>query len=275
MKKVLLVFDGHHYPQSLIDFVLELNRIQPVFLTAVFLSPMDFSALWVFPIAPGSSGPYIPGQSDVLLDEEKLSGHVKRFENTCISNDISFRIHNDTSGPVFEEVKKETRFADLMLISSEHFYNLFGDQPNEYMKEVLHTSECGILLLPDQFIFPKRLILTYDGSSSSVFAIKQFAYLLPELCSLNATLVYGNENQDKLPDQVLIEELCLKHYGNLKLQRLHTESKAQLASWIRDQSASLVISGSFGRPAISQFFKKSMLTELIRSQKLPLFIAHK
>ncbi|RYG40522.1 MAG: hypothetical protein EOO01_27150, partial [Chitinophagaceae bacterium] len=191
MKKILLVFDSHHYPQSLLDFVVNLHQLKPLSVTAVFLSPMDFSALWAFPIVPGSAGPYIAGQDDVALDEKKMHDHIQRFEATCVKNDITFRVHNDTSGLVFEEIKKESRFADLMLISSEHFYNVFGDQPNEYMKEVLHTSECAVLLLPDSFVFPKRLLLAYDGSASAVFAIKQFAYLLPELSNLDTTLVYG------------------------------------------------------------------------------------
>ena len=275
MKKILLVFDSHHFPQALLDFVVELHRLQPLTLTAVFLSPMDFSALWAFPIVPGSSGPYIAGQDDISLDEEKLQEHVKKFETACINNDITFRIHNDTTGLVFEEVKKESRFADLMVISSEHFYNIFGDQPNEYMKEVLHTSECGILLLPDQFIFPKRLLLAYDGSASSVFAIKQFAYLLPQLSKLDTTLVYGSEKDEALPEQVLAEEICLRHYGSLKLQHLHMNSGSELAGWMQQQAGALVVTGSFGRSSLSQLFKKSMLTEMIRSQKLPLFIAHK
>lgn len=275
MKKILLVFDSHHFPQSLLDFVVELHRIQAVSVTAVFLSPMDFSALWAFPIVPGSAGPYIAGQDDVVLNEEKMREHINRFEHTCINNDISFRIHNDTSGLVFEEIKKESRFADLMLISSEHFYNIFGEQPNEYMKEVLHTSECGVLLLPDTFIFPKRLLLAYDGSATSVFAIKQFAYLLPELCKLDTTIVYGSDKDEELPDQVLMEEFCLRHFGSLKLQHLSTGSASELTGWLKQQAGSMVVTGSFGRPALSQLFKKSMLTEMIRNQKLPLFISHK
>ncbi len=275
MKKILLVFDSHHYPQSLLDFVVNLHQLKPLSLTAVFLSPMDFSALWAFPIVPGSAGPYIAGQDDVALDEKKMHEHIQRFEATCLKNDITFRVHNDTSGLVFEEIKKESRFADLMLISSEHFYNVFGDQPNEYMKEVIHTSECAVLLLPDSFVFPKRLLLAYDGSASAVFAIKQFAYLLPELSNLDTTLVYGSEKDTELPDQVLAEEICLRHFGSLKLQRLYIKSASELAEWLQQQAGSLVVTGSFGRSAISQLFKKSMLTELIRSQKLPLFIAHK
>jgi hypothetical protein len=162
-----------------------------------------------------------------------------------------------------------------MIISSEHFYKQFGDQPNEYLREILRNSECSVLLLPDKCKFPQKIILSYDGSESSAFAIKQFAYLFPYLSKRKTTLVFAHENVKEEPDRDLIRELVIRHYPDLDIQLIQVESKDDLTQWLNNQQDALIVSGSFGRSALSQLFKKSFLHNLIKEQKLPLFISHK
>ena len=44
------------------------------------------------------------------------------------------------------------------------------------------------MLIPEDYKEPGTELLTYDGSESSVFRIKQFAYILPELAG-NETIL--------------------------------------------------------------------------------------
>ena len=81
------------------------------------------------------------------------------------------------------------------------------------MQEALHDIECPAVVVPENFDFPENNILAYDGSESSVFAIKQFAYLFPELASNNTILVFAKSKEvEELPDQDYIEELAARHY---------------------------------------------------------------
>lgn len=275
MKKILLVYDGNMYVPELLDFAIELNRLTPVSVTGVFLSPMDFSALWSFPVVPGTSATYINGPEEMELKEGLMERAVKDFENRCNMEGMLYKVRTNTNGLVFEAIQKESRFADLMIIGSEHFYKQFGEQPNEYLREILRTSECAVMLLPDNCKFPNRILLAYDGSESSAFAIKQFAYLFPEMRKKKTLLVYADEQVKEEPDRELIRELTVRHYPDMSVQLIQTVGRESLAQWFNNQDDAIIVAGSFGRSALSQLFKKSFLTQLIQEQKLPLFISHK
>jgi hypothetical protein len=49
-------------------------------------------------------------------------------------------------------------------------------------------------------------------------AIKQFAYLFPELCSKTVLLVYATDDPTKqIPDEEQIQELAARHFSKLSL----------------------------------------------------------
>ncbi len=117
--------------------------------------------------------------------------------------------------------------------------------------------------------------MAFDGSVSSVFAIRQFASLFPELCNRKAILVYVGDQEHSIPDQILIEELAARHFKDLTITKLTSRSKDDLNKWFPLNRDSLVISGSFGRSGLSELFKKSFIMDLIKQYKTPVFIAHK
>ncbi|HYM95517.1 MAG TPA: hypothetical protein VET23_15365, partial [Chitinophagaceae bacterium] len=123
--------------------------------------------------------------------------------------------------------------------------------------------------------FPSSNLLTYDGSEASVYAIKQFAYLFPEFTDNKTILIYIKEKGEKeLPEQVSIEELAARHFKDLTLLRLEANPKKYFSSWLLENKGGILISGAFGRSALSRSFRKSFVTETIREHKLPVFIAH-
>ncbi|MFN8246297.1 MAG: hypothetical protein U0T56_07950 [Ferruginibacter sp.] len=273
MKKIIIAFDGMHFAEPAMHFAASLHAHSPVHVTGVFLNSVDYTALWAFPIIPGAPGVTIPTES--AEDEAALQANIRKFEEVCHRLDIPFNVHDDSGGLVFEEIKKESRFADLALICSELFYNNLGKQPNDYLKTILQMIECPVFIVPDSTYFPQSVVLTYDGSESSVFAIKQFAYLFPELCKGKTWLLFAGEEADALPDQVNIGELVLRHYTDLTMDTLHNKPGTHLQEWLNQHGNPLVVTGAFGRTGISQLFKKSFLTELIQKHQTPLFIAHK
>lgn len=144
------------------------------------------------------------------------------------------------------------------------------------MKEALHASECPIIVVPEEFDFPERNIMAYDGSDSAVFAIKQFAYLLPELCINETLMVYVSENNDfQLPDESNIEELAKRHFKNLDFLKLQVNAKKYFTTWLSEKKNALLISGSQGRSPVSELFRNSFVAEVIAEHKLPVFIAHR
>lgn len=273
MKKILLAFDGSHFSEGAFEFARRLNELNPVLLTGVFLPQAQVVNLWTY--ADVGTGPLMPPVAHG--DNEGVEQNIKHFEKLCQGNGIDYRVHRDYDEFVIPGLKQESRYADLLIIGSEVFYENMGyDIPNNYLKDTLHDVLCPVLLVPETFDFPESVILAYDGSDDSVFAIKQFAYLFPELVNNNTLLVYANFNaEEDFPDKVQIEELAARHFSNLTLFKLDINPKGYFNSWLLEKKSAMLVCGSYGRSGISQLFKTSFVKDVIADHRLPVFIAHR
>ena len=275
MKKILLAFDGSHFSEGALGFARQLHNSSPVFLAGLFLPQVDYSALWSHSDGGKAGNIFIPLLEDE--DAEAVQQNIQRFENYCKKYKIEFTVHKDFLDFAVPQLEKESRFADLLIISGERFYEQAGKaEPNAYLKEVLHGIECPAVVVPETFEFPTTNILAYDGKEESVYAIKQFAYLFPELTSHDSVLVYANSKTEiSLPQVDNIEELASRHYSKLSIVRLGSKPKKGFAPWLEQKKAAIVICGAYGKSPLPQVFHKSFISDIIKQHRLPVFIAHK
>ncbi len=272
MKKVLMVFDGQHFSRGAFDFVCHLNEIKPILVTGVFLPSIDYTSTVVYYL--GMEGPiYYPM---LEREDELIADNIEKFKSLCEKNDISYRVHETIEGTILAGIKHETRYADLLILSSELFYNNLGSgTQKEYIHDTAHNAECPVLLLPEDFEFPQSIVLAYDGSISSAFAIKQFAYLFPELCSLDTTLVYASARDNGLPDYDYIKEFAASHFSSLNFLKLDVDPKHYFSTWLDETGPALLVGGGYGRSLVSEMFKKSFISGIVKERHLPVFVAHK
>ncbi len=274
MKKILLAFDGTNYSEGAFEFARKLNELQPILLTGVFLPMAQLSNLWRY-AADGIGGVFIPEveDSDLQIVEENIA----RFEKHCQANGINYRLHKDFNDMALPELKKESIYADLLILGSEKFFENMGTRsPNDYLQDLLHDVKCAVLLVPEKFEFPESIILAYDGSDDAVFAIKQFTYIFPELCNKEVLLVYANEDSEvDFPEKIQMEEFAARHFSNLTLCKLDIDPKTFFSSWVLEKKSSLLVSGSYKRSGLSQFFKRSFVRDIIAQHELPIFITHR
>ena len=273
MKKILIAFDGTNFSHGAFEFVRQMNEQHPVFVTGVFLPQVDYSNLWSYAKGVGDTM-FIP-----LVEEETarvIEENIKKFKSLCQKSNIEYSVHRDFYDLAIPELKRETRFADLLVIGSESFYeNLGVNGPNDSLKDAMHRSECPVIVVPENFQTPSTNIVAYDGSEDCVYAAKQFACYFPDWCNNETLLVYaGQEKNLTIPDEKYIEELGGRHFPNLTILKLQIDPKRFFNSWVADQKSSIVVSGAFSRSGLSQVFKKSFITEVIRDHKIPVFVAH-
>jgi nucleotide-binding universal stress UspA family protein len=270
MKKVILPFDGGKFSEGAFAFAISLNDIHPILLTGIFLSQLDFSKFFLF---PPSDSQGIATEKDT--EEKNIQRNIEQFSSLCFQNNIQFKIHANLEEFAIPELTKETRFADLLIIGSEIFFKHISKEDSTlFLEDTLQHTECPVLVVPEKYYLPSQNILAYDGSASSVFAIKQFAYLFPHLCSNKTILVYAGEQNEDIPAQVNIEELATSHFSNLAITLLSTKRKKNLNEWIMDRENPILVSGSFGRSGFSYLFIKSFVINIIDAHKTPVFIAH-
>ena len=273
MKKIIVPFEGPNYPEKCLELVRELNTISPVRLTAVFAPEVDYSQ--ILSVTGGMAGSaYLPD----LGDEDRIVAETShRLEDYCKEHAIQLFIHKERLDFALAIVRKETRFADLLVLDGQHFFeNIDNRQPNAYMREILHTTECPILLVPEKIAMPGNIILAYDGSAASVYAMKEFAHLFPEYSGLPVTLVYLKESKEvEFPERENIEELVSGYFTNLRLLELQMDTKEFFFRWLPAQERPWLVTGSYGRSDLSLLFSKSFITGLIKEHKIPVFTAHR
>jgi nucleotide-binding universal stress UspA family protein len=235
MKKILLAFDGTNFSEGAFEFARKLNEIKPILLIGAFLPQTSIANLWSYADVMGGPS-YIR-----LLEEgetEQIKKYIEHFEKLCVHNNIDYRVHKDFFDLALPELKKESRYADLLILSSEMFYENLGTEfPNEYLKDALQHVECPVLIVPEKYDFPKNIILAYDGSYESVYAIKQFAYLFPEFYNHETLLAYATkDNESDFPQKIQIEELAARHFKNLTLSKIDIKPKKYFSSWMMEKS---------------------------------------
>jgi nucleotide-binding universal stress UspA family protein len=285
MRKIILACDGPHFSEKAFDFVRQMNEEECVLVTGVFLASAAKNTLWNY--ASGLTGPLLVPVAEEF-EHPEVADSIHHFVDLCQRNNIEYRVHQDDHEFAIRELKEESRFADVLVIASGCFYSNIKGHPNGYLLDVLQESECPVLVIPESYAYPQRVVLAYDGSSSSVFAIKQFIYLFPEWKSKPALLVYAGEGNE-VPYQEAIEELASRHFGDLTIQVLPIDPVKYMSTWLENERDAIIVTGCTGRSRWSTFFgKKDFVNEILGDQQahylyeerldgncLPLFIAHR
>ncbi len=276
MKKVIIALDGEHFPKGAFEFAKDINNQNEILLAGVFLSPVDYSRIMAYSNA-GEGVAIMPEWLMKGEDEIIINKNIKAFEDACNADGMHYRIHKDNDFMAIASLVEETRYADVLLISSDLFYkNVEQGQPNYYLEEVLKRSECPVILVPENYTTTQQVILTYDGGESATFAIKQFAYLFPELATQNVKLVFVcDDAAEELPGYLMMTELLGGHYPALEIQNLPVSNRNFFTEWLAEQPSSFVVMGAFSRSAFSTLMRKSFAKEIIQKVKMPLFISHK
>lgn len=274
MKKIIVAFDNTHFSAGAMQFIAGLHQLAPVSLTGIFLPQINYSALWSASPGAMAGALFVP-----LAEEEEAAealANIKQFETFCREHHIRYSVIKDFFDFTLNDFKEETKFADLLVIGSEAFYKAMGtDRINDYLQDTLGQASCPVVLVPEQFEFPQTNILTYDGSEASVYAIKQFIYLFPELCDRKTLVIYVDEDADvTMPAEKKIKDLVCRHIDQCAYLTLHMDARKYLASWISEQKGGILVSGAFGRSPLSRLFKRSFVFEAITDHQLPVFIAH-
>lgn len=265
MKKVLIAFEGTSFSEGAFEFARQLNNLHPILLTGVFIPQMSYAN------AANTTG------EDDENELRTIEANKSRFEALCTKHNVSFKIHVDFRDFALPVLARETRFADLLLIGGETFYrSIYLGNPLEYLKEALHMAECPVVVVPEKFDFPKINLLAYDGSESSLFAIKQFSYLFPELTNRETLIAYATgSEEDVIPARKRVEELLYPHFMDVCFITLDQPADKSFESLIKTNQSVFLICGAFGRSSFSEAIRKSFAEAFLANLNVPVFIAHK
>jgi len=272
MKKILFVCDGDNFSQGAFDFIKSLRKNEHILVKGFFFTAIDVEQLVAVSYIPISES-YVK-----LKEEEKrtLQKSKDKFIHQCKSAHIKYHIDDNNAGWDKELFIRESRFADLVVISEQLFCSDFmNEQPNLFMHEALRGSECPVMIIPETFTGFDRIVIAYDGKKESVFALKQFSYLLSQYTDLPTEFVYvKNEETGDIPDLDLLQEYACLQFNSLSVSKLHFDPSKYFTTWIEDKKNVLLVTGSFARSAVSSLVRKSFTDQVIHNNAIPVFIAH-
>ncbi|HEY4875539.1 MAG TPA: universal stress protein, partial [Puia sp.] len=146
MKKVIFVCDGNNFSNGSFEFLKMLNDIDSISVKGIFFDPIDLMQLIPVSYNP-SADPYIKMKEKVIVRKSEES-----FKALCKAAGIPYTIHEEKEQWLADFFSRETRFADLAVISEQIFASEISDiEPNTFMEEALRIAECPLVLVPENF----------------------------------------------------------------------------------------------------------------------------
>ncbi|HET7897653.1 MAG TPA: hypothetical protein VFL47_08285 [Flavisolibacter sp.] len=276
MEKILLVLNAQKPDMVSIDFACRIASLTASKLTGLFVENIfRFHTPEVTAGDSYFSATTVGGEAStgVLTDTDHA---IRIFLDECHLVNVPASVCVAKAEPI-QRVITESRFADLLILDPAlHFYNEEEQLPSHFAREVLANAECPVLLTPSKTDTIDEIVFCYDGSASSVFAIKQLTYLFPGLADKKVLLLEVSRSKGKVLDDEHrnMMEWLQAHYTTVRYQQLNGGVKDELFAFFFMKTKMLVVMGAYGRNLLSTFFNRSRADVLLRTVDLPLFITH-
>jgi nucleotide-binding universal stress UspA family protein len=279
MIKIVSVFDGLKFSESTLDYTVSLCRQQPAHLVAVFLDDFTYHSYRVYSDLMSDPQPAEKQAQLEKKDEDTRKASRARFEKVCHENGIQYSIHIDKS-IAYQELIHETIYADLVIIGFQETFSRYESNrlPSAFIRDLLVHTQCPLLLVPPVFHPIEKTCFLFNGQPSSVYALKQYNYLLGSIRALPVEVitVKDDDASNHLPDDHLLKELLKRHYKQVDYTLLKgLIAEVEIVDHLKvRKDHPLVVLGAYQRGMVSRWFRPSMADELIKELSIPIFIAH-
>jgi nucleotide-binding universal stress UspA family protein len=278
MEKILLAFDAVNPDMNAFEFACYLGRLTKSKITGVFLENLVGEERPILKHVHGMT--YVDWTLNEKSDDHKakmelIEKNIAFFKEGSINRGVNYSLHRDRGVPA-NELIEESRFADVLVVDAETSFNKrYEGSPTEFVKDVLKKAECPVIIAPESFDAVDEIVFAYNGSASSVFAIKQFTYLFPQLHNKKVSIIQVNEEGEwKDANKYKFKEWLKEHYTDLHFEALKGTTDVKLFDYLFKRKNMFLVMGAYGRNTLSQFFKRSQADLLIKTVTQPIFIAH-
>ncbi len=276
MKKILAAFDGTKYSEGVSKYAIEIAKATNSLLVGAFIQDMRYLN---FTYAYAWDQPFVDFTSiekSQTEDKEKIKLNMDLFKRACGEKGVHHKVHLDKGVPL-QELLNESAFADFIIIDSRTSFFAMGESNvSPFLKDLLSDSHCPVLLVPPHYSFFDKAMLCYDGSPSSVYAIKMFSYLFSEFDDLKTTVLTVNEkSSNHVKEGWNFKDLVNMHYKDTEYVVLSGNAEEELLKFLKiNGEHSIVIMGAYGRNALSRLFHQSVSNRVIEEIHVPVFITH-
>jgi hypothetical protein len=277
MKKIIAAFDGLKYSESTQEYAIYLSRLSNAHLVGVFLDDYAYTSYKIYDLVNNEGVSEAKLKKFEALDSATRHKSAESFETACQQWGLEYSTHHDKKTAI-RELQHESIYADLLIIDANETLTHHPEKiPSRFMRDLLADAYCPVLIVPQVYRSIEKIVLLYDGEPSSVYAIKMFSYLLPQLKKMEIEVVSINPPTASLhlPDNKLMKELMKRHFPQAKYTVMQGWPEDEIVRRVKELHANcLVVLGAYKRNKVSRWFNESMANILMQEVNLPLFIAH-
>ncbi|MBX2906942.1 MAG: universal stress protein [Taibaiella sp.] len=280
MRKTVLIFNAQSYRPGAVKFAKDVAGDQQSSLSALFIN--DTTALALTPEQRTVGGQTYVEEIVMSADEKKridaaIEASLAAFKKEC----IDYRLQCEpqvVSGNPMDIIRQRSRFTDMMIASPLLSFNADTHVPTTFITDLLPDVECPVLLCPEEYLSISEITLAYDGSKSAMYAIKHFFYLNPGYKGTRVRVLRIEE--DGLPKHAatdnLLRDWMAVHCPSYSFVVMSGNASDVLLRYFLDNvdNDKLLVTGAFGRSAVSRFFRRSTADLVLKAADIPVFVAH-
>lgn len=210
----------------------------------------------------------LTGKSIAEEDKELVNMHTRLFVDACTEAGVPYMLEQENQVSL-RQLVAYSAFADFIMADARANIDQYR------LGDLLADAHCPVLLFPAEPAPVKRVLFAYDGSFSSIYAIKMFRYLFPEWREVDARLVYAADRGQDLPFREEIMGWIGQHYPNIHIEILKGAIQEQLTAYMGKESQdAVVVMGAYGRSIISRMIHRSLADEVIEKARCAIFVVH-
>jgi hypothetical protein len=278
MNHFIAAFDGLRYSLHTRDAAIEITQNAGAYLSAIFLDDLSNTSYKIYQLIEKEGVSEKKLLSYKSKDFQQRIQSAKDFETVAHAAGIHFNIHHDKRIAI-NELIHESSFADLLIVDSKETLTHYSEKsPTRFIKDLLRGVQCPVLLVSQTYTTPTKVVFLYDGSPSSIYAIKMFDYLLKPIykdITVELLTVKGMEEDLHLPDHKLMKEFIKLRYQKPVYTILKGLAETEIINFVQQlPKSTLLVLGAYGRSIVSNWFKSSLSGGILKETSLPMFIAH-
>lgn len=269
MKKIIAAVDAFNFTEQELKNYKYLADKAGGQLTILFLENIAGESILFF---AGHEGMYV---ESIKSRQERAGVNRQRLVDYYRDNCMDVTVRSLPGVPEIQ-VLEESRYADLLLIRSVTSFNVLPDtNPPQFIRELLAEAQCPVMIVPDTLHYIQEVVFTYNGTFSSMFAIRQFTQVFNALGETPVKVVYVLENGHKqIPNGKLLKDYLTHHYDRITFQSFEGTPVKKLAELTLEQTNGVITFGAYGRSRASRFFHPSDADSFLRTTDIPVFITH-
>lgn len=276
METILVAVDPLNPNKKTLDFALYLarltkSRISGIFLENTATDKLIQRDLHGFPIAFADT----EVARNKIAAGARIDEAISNFKNACSESGVCFVIHRNHGIPI-EDVIVESRFSDMLIVDAAMTFDQNAKElPTQFVTNILKKAECPVIVAPEDFEELDEIVFCYNGAFDSIFAIKQFTHLFPQLQNKKLIILEVIEDKERKNQQESSFTDWLKnHYSNFQYEIISGQVNHMLFDFLFKRKNIFIVMGAYGRDALSTFFKRSTAEPLIKIITQPVFISH-